>query len=65
MALQDIFTLDNYSFISLLVFKLVWVQNVVCYAGGRGKLSVLERLVLKEMFTFRREVVGGTEKTSD
>jgi len=65
MALQDKFTIDNYTYISWLVFKPVWVQNVVCYAEVRWKLRLLERFVLKGIFTFWREVIGGTGKTCD
>jgi hypothetical protein len=39
MTLLDIFTIGNYNYISWLVFKFVWVQNVVCYAEGRGKIE--------------------------
>ena len=48
MALQDIFTIDNYTYISWLVFKLVWVQNVVCYAEGRGKIECARKHIVKE-----------------
>jgi hypothetical protein len=48
MTLQDIFTIDNSTYVSWLVFKLVWVQNVVCYAEGRGEIDCARKQSVEE-----------------
>jgi hypothetical protein len=65
MALHDVFRIDNYDFISWLVFKLVWVQNVVFYPEGRGYIEGARNQRWKRIFAFWREVIGEAKKTAN
>lgn len=65
MALQDIFTIDNYTCISWRVFKLVWVQIVVCYVEGRGKIECARKQSVEKNIYILEGNKWGTEKTDN